>query len=413
MNWFAKRRAQPDGRGGDGGADGVGEGGRAMPPDRCHAGSSCERRDSGAEAASEATVPAMAGFESGDGETCPPGARFPRAAGGTAQAAGAGRGAFDACGGAVGEGFRETQTPAPTRPRPDAGGHGDDGAQAAPAEPAPDPLAPDPRDTDPPEAPAPRASLSDHLRRVRLAAADLLYPPLCTWCRAEVMDPHALCPACWRETHYIAHPLCDRCGAPLSGSEDAPFCDHCLNRPLAFRRARAAVLYEGVGRDLTLAFKHGDRLDIARPASTWMRRIGRDLLDEADWVTPVPLHWTRLLKRRFNQSAELARRVARDAGRPYCGDLLRRTRATPSQGGLGRDERRANLEGAFAVRRPDRVRGARILLVDDVYTSGATLSVCAATLLAAGARQVEALCLARVAPEADGPIFSRIEEEDP
>ncbi|MEC9434769.1 MAG: double zinc ribbon domain-containing protein [Pseudomonadota bacterium] len=326
-------------------------------------------------------------------ETAPPGAPTPRAAGEAVQPADPGRGASAAVDPRDGSGA------------PDQGDDPDNDL-------GDDTGAPDPRDSDPPEPPAPRATLSDHLRRIRLAAADLLYPPLCTWCRAEVMEPHALCPACWRETHYIAHPLCDRCGAPISGGEDAPFCDHCLNRPLAFRRARAAVLYDGVGRDLTLAFKHGDRLDIARPASTWMRRIGRELLEDADWVAPVPLHWTRLLKRRFNQSAELARRLARDAGRPYCGDLLRRTRATRSQGGLGRDQRRDNLQGAFAVRRPDRARGARILLVDDVYTSGATLSACAEALLAAGARRVEALCLARVAPEADGPIFSRIEEKD-
>ncbi|WP_339948312.1 ComF family protein [uncultured Albimonas sp.] len=250
-------------------------------------------------------------------------------------------------------------------------------------------------------------------RPLALGAANLLYPPQCTWCRSEVQEAHALCPACWREATFIAHPLCDRCGSPMSGAEDAPFCDHCLGRRLEFARARAAVLYEGVGRDLTLALKHGDRLDIARPAATWMIRAGRELLDRADVIAPVPLHWRRLLRRRFNQSAELARRVSMRTGVPCCADLLARTRATPMQRGLSREARAANQAGAFAVpaRRRARVEGTAVLLIDDVYASGATLSACAAALRAAGARRVDALCLARVAPEADGPIFSPLESE--
>ncbi len=258
----------------------------------------------------------------------------------------------------------------------------------------------------------PRASA---LRPVLRRLTDLLYPPLCTACRTEVTEPHALCPACWRDTHYIAHPLCDRCGAPLSGADDAPFCDHCLGRDLAFTHARAAILYEGVGRRLVMSFKHGDRLDVARPAALWMTRIGRPLLERADVVAPVPLHWKRLLKRRFNQSAELARRVAAQAGRPYDGSLLRRVRATESQKGLTQDERRSNLNGAFAVPRSRlaRLRGARVLLVDDVYTTGATLTFCAQALLDAGAAEVEALCLARVAHEGRAPISSAKEDRHP
>ncbi|MGR3783608.1 MAG: double zinc ribbon domain-containing protein [Albimonas sp.] len=257
------------------------------------------------------------------------------------------------------------------------------------------------------------AAARDWLRPLWLGAADLLYPPQCTWCRAEVLEAHALCPSCWREATFISHPLCDRCGSPLSGAEDAPFCDHCLGRALAFGRARAAVLYEGRGRDLTLALKHGDRLDIARPAATWMIRAGRELLEGADLIAPTPLHWTRLLRRRFNQSAELARRISLRTGVPCCADLLVRTRATPMQRGLSRAQRAANQEGAFAVptRRRARVEGAVVVLIDDVYASGATLSACAAALRAAGAARVDALCLARVAPEADGPIFSAQQNE--
>jgi ComF family protein len=145
-----------------------------------------------------------------------------------------------------------------------------------------------------------------------------------------------------------------------------------------------------------------------------MARIGRPLIEQADIVVPVPLHWRRLIARRYNQAAELARRIAREAGLPHAPDLLRRVRATAMQRGLSREARRANLAGAFAAppRRAAALRGRRVLLIDDVYTSGATLSACAAALREAGAGRVDALCLARVAPSDVGPIFRGSSEEE-
>lgn len=247
------------------------------------------------------------------------------------------------------------------------------------------------------------------------AAAEALYPPVCISCRAEVMEPFGLCLDCWRDTWFIASPLCTRCGAPLQGATDAAFCDQCLGVPFAFDQARAATVYDGVARKLTLRLKHGDRLDLARPAAVWMQRVGAPLLARADLIVPVPLHWTRLLRRRSNQSAELARRLSAISGVPCAPDLLRRTRATGSQKGRSRADRRANLEGAFALARgrAHRIAGRRVLLIDDVFTTGATLSACAEALLAAGAAAVDALCLARVASDRTDRIVGASISEEP
>ena len=230
---------------------------------------------------------------------------------------------------------------------------------------------------------------------------DTVYPPRCLACTAATDAARGLCPACWADTHFIAGTACRKCGVPLvgdAGAEDV--CESCARHPPAWDRGAAALLYAGAGRRMVLALKHGDRLDMVRPLAAWMARAGRTLLAEADVVAPVPLHWRRLVMRRYNQSAELARRLGRDAGRPVVPDLLARRRATSPQSG-GRDGRAANQAGAFAIapRHAGLVAGKRVLLVDDVLTSGATLSACADTLRAAGAAGVDALALARVAFE--------------
>lgn len=232
-------------------------------------------------------------------------------------------------------------------------------------------------------------------------AIDTIYPPRCLACTAATDAARGLCAACWADTHFIAGTACRKCGVPLlgdAGAEDV--CESCSRHPPAWDRGAAAFLYAGAGRRMVLALKHGDRLDTVRPLAAWMARAGRTLLAEADVIAPVPLHWRRLVLRRYNQSAELARRLGRDAGRPVVPDLLTRRRATAPQSGA-RDRRAKNQAGAFAIapRRAGLVAGRRILLVDDVLTSGATLSACADTLRAAGAVGVDALVLARVAFE--------------
>jgi ComF family protein len=242
------------------------------------------------------------------------------------------------------------------------------------------------------------------LRTLKTALVDTVYPPRCLACPAPTDAPHGLCAACWRDTHFIAGSACSRCGLPLIGEADAAdpetgLCESCIRQPPAWDRGAAAVLYAGAGRRVVLALKHGDRLDMVGALAGWMARAGAPLLAEAELVAPVPLHWRRLIRRRYNQSAELARRLARDAGRPLAVDLLTRTRATTPQEGMNRAARRANQAEAFrvAARQRARIEGRRVLLIDDVLTSGATLSACADACRAAGAARIDVLVLARVA----------------
>ena len=214
-----------------------------------------------------------------------------------------------------------------------------------------------------------------------------------------------------RRWQLLADPQCRCCGLPFaydpaggpvegatgSGSSEELLCGACLAAPPAFAHARAVMRYDDASRPLLLGFKHGDRTEAAATFAGWMARAGRDLLAETDIVAPVPLHWRRLFARRYNQAALLTRALAHRASLPEVPDLLLRRRATPSQGRLTRAERQRNVAGAFTVnpRRAGAVAGRRLLLVDDVMTTGATVSACARAVLKAGAASVDVLVLAR------------------
>src|SRR5712672_3207205 len=265
--------------------------------------------------------------------------------------------------------------------------------------------------------PSPTRSISSHLRGALTAcrdafahlpklALDIALPTLCVSCR-EPVDGEGVCAACWAKLSFIAPPFCPRLGIPFVYDPGPELLSmEAIANPPAYQRARAAVRYDDVARTLVHALKYQDRTDLAPAMGRWMARAGRDLLDDADVLVPVPLHWRRGWSRRYNQSGALARVIARQTGVGVTSEALRRVRPTQQQIGLSRAQRASNVQGAFKVAadRQSEIQGRRVLLIDDVLTSGATTDACARALLRAKAASVDVLVFARVVDTHKAPI---------
>src|SRR5262249_2951078 len=240
------------------------------------------------------------------------------------------------------------------------------------------------------------ATLPTQLRRLGRVVVDSVLPPRCLSCGATVGEPHTLCPSCWAGITFFAPPWCSICGMPFPHPVgDGAICAECARTRASWDCARAVLRYDKYSRRLVLSLKHGDHTHLAPALGRWMQRAGGDLLTEADAMIPVPLHWTRLFARRYNQAALLANAIRAAGGPPVLADGLIRRRRPPSQGRLSPAGRSRNVRAAFAVRRPVEIRGKRLVVIDDVLTTGATVEECARVLHRAGAAWVGVLTLAR------------------
>ena len=225
---------------------------------------------------------------------------------------------------------------------------------------------------------------------------DGVLPPRCLACGETIGEPDALCGRCWGGITFFAPPWCAACGLPFAHpmGEDA-LCGACARERRSWDRARAVLRYDKNSRRLVLGLKHGDRTHVAGAFGRWMHRAGSEVLAGADLLVPVPLHWTRLFQRRYNQAALLAQAIRSAGGPEVAADWLVRRRRTPSQGHLGPAARERNVRGAFAIQAGRSFAGKRVVIIDDVMTTGATVEECARVLKRGGAASVGVLTLAR------------------
>ena len=227
---------------------------------------------------------------------------------------------------------------------------------------------------------------------------NLIVPPRCPISGEMVNESGELSPEVWGQLQFIVSPFCASCGVPFSNETVTPadmVCASCLLHAPQYDCARSAVVYDDLSKQLVLRFKHGDHLYLLKCFQPWLEHAGADIIDAADCVIPVPLHWTRMLKRRYNQAGILARAIADKYKLSFEPQLLKRVKATAPQGVRKVKDRKQNVSKAFHCPSPDQLKGKAVLLIDDVMTSGATVDECAKVLKQAGARAVYVLSIAR------------------
>ena len=257
--------------------------------------------------------------------------------------------------------------------------------------------------------------LGEVVQRSARRCLDAILPPRCLGCGEMIEGTRSLCASCWRGLTFIGAPCCRSCGYPLLQTvAEQPICGGCTAEPPAYARARAALRYDEGARGMILRFKHADRTDITRTFGRMLMRAGAELLEDCDLITPVPLHRWRLLRRGYNQSALLAYALADQSKHPVIPDLLQRVRQTASQQGLSGEQRKRNINTAafrLHTRHRHRVAGRRVLLIDDVLTTGATVTACTQVLMSAGAAAVDILALARVVRQEVGTISTGVADD--
>ena len=228
---------------------------------------------------------------------------------------------------------------------------------------------------------------------------DVAVPKTCLTCETFVGERGGCCPECWSQLRFVVQPFCPVLGSPFSVDMGKGMLSvEAIADPPPFDRLRTVVLYDDLARRLVSSIKYADRLDVMPSVAAWMARAGKELLSDADLILPVPLHPSRFRSRRFNQSAELARHIAKRSEVSFRVDLLERTKATRQQVGLTETERARNVQAAFRVpaKKAIELQGRRVILIDDVYTTGATAKAATRALKRAGVTSVDILVFAKV-----------------
>ncbi len=227
-----------------------------------------------------------------------------------------------------------------------------------------------------------------------------ILPPVCSICRISMHESHQLCPNCWRDLHFVSAPICDVLGTPElpeNVNDNAPYISlAAIAEPPNWHRARAATIYTGVARKCVYRLKYADDASVVQFMANAMHSAGKDILAQADILMPIPLHWSRFIKRHYNQSALLSKKLSEISGIAQNVNMLKRKKRTKSQVGLTRAQRRGNVEGAFEIapRFKPLLKHKHVVLIDDVRTTGATLNEAAKALKKAGVKQVDVLTFA-------------------